>query len=377
MIALKGGRIFTIAKGVVEDGVVLMEGGKIRSVGKEVDIPEAAEVVDCSGKVVMPGMIDAHSHIGVSVEGVGEAGNDTNDSYDPVTPFVRALDGVNPRDRGFQDARKAGITTVCVTPGSSNVVCGETVVIKTVGDIVDEMVVTRDSGVKIAFGENPKRNFGGQNKMPRTRMGVAGVLRDTLVKADNYRKKKPEDRERDLGLEIMARVLAGELPLRAHAHQSNDIATALRIAKEFGCRVSIEHCTEGHEIVDLIAKSGAMVTIGPNATARRKVELMDRSFETPGILARAGVTVCLTVDHPVMPIHMLPVCAALAVKNGMSEEDALKALTLNPAKLLGIERRLGSLQRGRDADVIVLSGHPFDVMSKVERLYIGGTLIEE
>jgi len=372
MIAVTGGNVLTIAKGALNGATVLIDGGKIKAVGKKVAIPKKAKRINAKGKIVMPGMIDAHCHLGVHVDAVGPPGHDVNEASDPVTPHLRALDGINPKDQALEDARKAGVTTICVAPGSANVIGGETVVLKTVGTVVDEMVVSSDSGLKIAFGENPKRVYGEANKMPKTRMGVAGLLRETIVKAINYKKGLKKEKKRDLKMEGLLKVLDGTMPFRAHAHQANDIVTAVRVAKEFNAKICIEHCTEGHEIADFLARENVPAIVGPNSTARVKVELKNRAFETPGVLARAGVKVAIMTDHPVLPIVMLPVCAALAVKHGMREEDALRAITLNAAEIIGVADRVGSIEKGKDADIIILSKHPFDIMHRVERVFIGG-----
>lgn len=373
MLAIRGGTVLTITKGVIEKGVVLIDKGRIVSVGKRVAVPRGSSVIDAEGQFVTPGLVDAHCHLGVYVEGVGAPGHDGNETLDPVTPHLRALDGVNPRDRAFADARAGGVTTACVAPGSANVIGGQAVTLKTAGEIVDEMVLSHDGGLKVAFGENPKFSRAQYQKPPTTRMGVAGMLRKMLADADNYRKKKRK--ERDLGLEVLVRVLERKLPLRVHAHQTNDIVTAVRIAKEFNCRLSIEHCTEGHLIAGFLARNRVPCAVGPTTSPRVKVELMDRSFRTPADLAAAGVEVSIISDHPVIRQDLLPLCAALAVKHGLSEDDALRAVTVNPARLLGVQRRVGSLERGKDADLVLWSGHPLDVMSRVEMTFVNGVCV--
>jgi imidazolonepropionase-like amidohydrolase len=382
MLALKNGRVLTMAGKDFEKATILVENGKILDVGSRVTIPEGAEVIDVSGMVVMPGIIDAHAHLGIYEEGIGDEGEDTNEMTDPVTPHLRAIDAVNPEDKGFEDARENGITAVLTGPGSANVIGGEQIVIKTAGRVVDSMVVKNPAGLKVAFGENPKRVYQAQKKTPSTRMATAALLRENLVKAQNYMKKLERGKEdsdkepdRDLKMESLVRVLKGEIPLRAHAHRADDIMTAVRIAEEFNVKIVIEHCTEGHKIADELAKRGIPAVVGPSLTARVKVELKDRTFKTPGILAKAGVTVALMTDHPVIPVHYLPLSAALAVRDGMDEEEALKAITINPARICGVDDRLGSLEKGKDADIVVFDGWPLDVNARVKWVIIDGKVV--
>lgn len=382
MLALKNGRVLTMAGKDFEKGTILVENGKILDVGDRVTIPEGAEVIDVSGMVVMPGIIDAHSHLGIYEEGIGDEGEDTNEMTDPVTPHLRAIDAVNPEDKGFEDARENGITAVLTGPGSANVIGGEQIVIKTAGRVIDSMVVKNPAGLKVAFGENPKRVYQVQKKTPSTRMATAALLRENLVKAQNYMKKLERGKEdpdkepdRDLKMESLVRVLKGEIPLRAHAHRADDIMTAVRIAEEFNVRIVIEHCTEGHKIADELAKRGIPAVVGPSLTARVKVELKDRTFKTPGILAKAGVTVALMTDHPVIPVHYLPLSAALAVRDGMDEEEALKAVTINPARICGVDDRLGSLEKGKDADIVVFDRWPLDFNARVKWVIIDGKIV--
>lgn len=382
MLALKNGRVLTMAGKDFEKATILVENGKILDVGSRVTIPEGAEVIDVSGMVVMPGIIDAHAHLGIYEEGIGDEGEDTNEMTDPVTPHLRAIDAVNPEDKGFEDARENGITAVLTGPGSANVIGGEQIVIKTAGRVVDSMVVKNPAGLKVAFGENPKRVYQAQKKTPSTRMATAALLRENLVKAQNYMKKLERGKEdsdkepdRDLKMESLVRVLKGEIPLRAHAHRADDIMTAVRIAEEFNVKIVIEHCTEGHKIADELAKRGIPAVVGPSLTARVKVELKDRTFKTPGILAKAGVTVALMTDHPVIPVHYLPLSAALAVRDGMDEEEALKAITINPARICGVDDRLGSLEKGKDADIVVFDRWPLDVNARVKWVIIDGKVV--
>lgn len=382
ILAITNARIVTITQGVIEKGHVLIEDGKIRGVGQNLGIPAEAEVIDAGGKVLMPGLIDAHSHAGIHEEGVGVEGWDFNEMTDPATPWLRAIDGINPEDEGLRDAAANGVTALCVVPGSANVLGGEGVVIHTYGHIVDEMVITPSAGLKVAFGENPKRVYKEQKKMPTTRMGIAAVLRENLVRAAEYMKKLEKGEgdpdkapDRDLRLETLVRVLRREIPLRAHAHRADDIMTALRIADEFGVRIVIEHATEGHKVAEELVRRGVPAIVGPTLTTRTKVELRERTFATPAIMAKAGVQIALTLDHPVIPVMYLPLAAALAVRAGLPEIEALKAITINPAKILGIDDRFGSIEVGKDADLAIWSGDPLDIRSRVEKTLIGGKVV--
>lgn len=381
MKAIVNGKVITMAGDVFEKGTVLIENGKIKAVGADITVPSEAEVINAAGKVVFPGLIDAHTHVGIGEDALGWEGRDYNEMTDPVTPHLRAIDAINPADDGIKSARENGITTVMTGPGSANVLCGENVVIKTFGKVVDDMIVKNPAGIKAAFGENPKRVYTEKKKTPTTRMGVAAVMREALMKAQDYmveRDKKAEEDEpfkRNLKDESLIRVLKKEIPLKAHAHRADDIMTILRIAKEFDINVTLEHCTEGHLIADKIAEAGVPAIIGPTLTGKVKVELKERTFKTPGILANAGVKVALMSDHPVVPTENLPVYAALSVKDGMDEEEALKAITINSAEILGIDDRVGSIEEGKDADIVIFSGHPLDIQSKVEKVFINGEVV--
>ena len=382
MLAITNVRIITVTQGIIEHGTVLIEGGKIKAVGQTVTVPEGAEVIDGSGKVLSPGLIDAHSHAGLDEEGFGSEGWDYNEATDPATPWLRAIDGINPSEMGLRDAAANGITTVCVVPGSANVIGGEGVIIHTYGDVVDEMVVSRNAGLKVAFGENPKRVYQEQKKMPTTRMGTAAILRENLVKAANYLARLEKGRrdpdkapERDLRMESLVRVLRREIPLRAHAHRADDIMTALRIAEEFKTRIVIEHATDSQKIASQLAKRQVPAVVGPTLSSRSKVELQQLDFSTPAVLTKAGVKVALTLDHPVIPLKYLPVVAALAVRAGLPEEEAWKAITINPAEILGIEQWVGSIEVGKAADLVLWSGDPLDVRSRAEKVFMGGRSI--
>ncbi|MBS3976730.1 MAG: amidohydrolase [Syntrophomonadaceae bacterium] len=374
MIAITGGTLITMTGENYCPGTLLINKGKIVAVGLKVELEPETEVIDATGKIIMPGLVDAHCHLGIAEEIYRVEGDDTNEHTDPVTPHLRALDAINPQDQGFHDAILGGVTTVGVGPGSANVIGGEHVVMKTWGRVIDRMLLRQPAGMKVAFGENPKRIYGEQKKMPATRMGTAALLRENLVKAQNYRAKLLAQGlvERDLKMEALVKVLNREMPLRAHAHRADDILTAIRIAEEFGVDLIIEHCTEGHLIVEELVIRRLPCVIGPTLISRAKVELKERTFKTPGVLASAGIPVALMTDHPVIPIQYLALCGALAVKEGMDEESAMRAITVDAAKILGVADRIGSLEPGKDADFIILSGPLFDVRSRVEAVYVNG-----
>jgi imidazolonepropionase-like amidohydrolase len=381
--AIVGGRVVPVTGEPIDGGTVLFDAGKITAVGgPDLAVPTGAEVVDAAGKWVLPGFVDAHVHLGVHEEGEGWAGRDTNESTRPVTAYVRAIDAINPAEQGFRDAIGGGVLAVNVNPGSGNPIGGQTVAIKCWGRIVDEMVLREPSGLKSALGENPKRNYGDRHETPSTRLGTAAVIREAFVDASNYLAKlaaaenKPaSDRkpvDRDLGLEALGRVLRREIPWRQHCHRADDIATAMRIAREFGYQLVIDHGTEAHLLADLIAAESVPVIIGPLFTSRSKVELRNRSLANPGRLAAAGITIAITTDHPVVPIHFLIHQASLAVKEGLDPEAALRAVTINPARILGVDGRIGSLEPGKDADLVIWSGDPLEVTSRAERAYQDG-----
>lgn len=373
MIAIKNAIIWNGNGESLENHVIFVKNGVFERIESEEKITEAYAVIDAKGKIITPGLIDVHTHLGVSEEGVGIEGADFNETSHPVTPQIRALDGINPMEIGFADARKAGVTTVQVMPGSANVIGGEMVVLKTAGTIVDEMVIKSPSGMKAATGENPKRFHGAKGKMPVTRMGVAALIREKLIEAQNYINSEKKDRKLDL--ENMAKVLNKEIPLRVHAHRADDILTILRIKREFDINVTIEHCTEGHHIADYIAKHDVRVSVAPTMSTRSKVELKDKKWSTIKTLLDAGVPCSITTDHPVVGIEYLVTSAIHAIKNGITEQQALQAITLNAAKHLGVDDRVGSILPNKDADFVIWSGNPFDLNSKVEKVFINGEIV--
>lgn len=378
-VLIKNGRILTMAGKDYDKGDILIEGTKIKKVAEHIDPPENFEVIDAQGMWVMPGIVDAHCHIGMWEDGIGEEGADGNEMTDPVTPHLRAIDGINPDDNSFREAREHGVTTVVTGPGSANVIGGQFAALKTYGRRVDDMVIKAPLAVKAALGENPKRVYGGQHKAPSTRMATAAILRQVLIRAQEYRRKlelgkKDPDKmpDRDIKMEILVRVLNREIPLKIHAHRADDILTAIRIAREFNIDFTLDHCTEGHRIVDFLLEENAKVIVGPLLTERSKVELKNLTFKAPAILSRAGLKVAIMTDHPVIPIQYLPVCASIAVREGMDEMEALKAITIYPAQITGLDDRVGSLEEGKDADVVIFDGHPLDVRSRTQWVFIDG-----
>ncbi|NLJ66626.1 MAG: amidohydrolase [Clostridiales bacterium] len=384
MILIKKGKILTMNDRVYEQGDILIKGKKILRIGENIEVPHDAEVIDATGMWVMPGIVDAHCHIGMWEDGIGFEGSDGNEATDPVTPELRAIDGINPEDNCFREARENGITTVVTGPGSANVIGGQFAALKTYGRRVDDMVIKEPLALKVAFGENPKWVYDGQKKAPSTRMATAAILRENLIKAQNYKRKleqgeKDPDKmpDRDLKMEIMVKVLKREIPLKAHAHRADDILTALRIASEFNLDITLDHCTEGHRISDFLLEEEAKVIVGPLFSERSKVELKNMTFKAPGILSKAGVKVAMMTDHPVIPIQYLPVCAAIAVKEGMDEMDALRSITINAAEITGIDDRVGSLEQGKDADIVIFDGHPLDFRTRAVWVFIDGYAVKK
>jgi imidazolonepropionase-like amidohydrolase len=390
MIFIKGARVLPMTRDAQgndqawERGAVLIgDDGKIAAVGPESELsaPDGAEIVDAGGKVITPGFIDAHTHVGIGEMAVGREGSDTNEGTDPVTPQVRAIDATYPGDTAFADALAAGITAVNVMPGSGNVIGGLAVLLKTHGTRIDDMVIRHPTGLKAAMGENPKRGYGDQKKMPSTRLGIAALMRENLVRAHNYLQKRDASMERndptkpferDLKLEVIGMVLRKEIPMRWHAHRSDDILTALRIRDEFGFDMVLDHATEAHLIPDELVKRNIPAVVGPNLTARYKVELKGRTLATPGLLVRAGVKVALTTDHWVVPVQYLPIALIMAVKEGLDRSQALRLVTSNPAEIMGVSDRIGSLKPGSDADLVIWSGDPLDIYNRPEKVYVNG-----
>ncbi|HZK18662.1 MAG TPA: amidohydrolase [Clostridia bacterium] len=372
MLAIVGGKIYTMEGQPLESGAVLVDEGKVVEVGENISVPQGAETLDVAGKFVFPGFIDAHSHVGIIEEGFGVIGDDCNEITGPITPHLRAIDAINPGDPAFQDALLGGVTTLVSSPGSANVLGGEMVALKLYGSTVDDMIIRFPVGLKAALGENPKRSYGKLGKTPSTRMAEAALLRETFVEAQNYLQKQ---QARDLKLEAVARVLKGEVPLRVHAHRADDIMTAVRVAQEFNLELVIEHCTEGYKVADRLADLKIPAVIGPLLISRAKVEMRGIDIRNARALASAGVLFAIMTDHPEVPVQHLALSAALAVSGGLAEEEALKAITINPATILGLDDRIGSLKTGKDADITVFDKHPFDSQSRIEYVFINGDLV--
>lgn len=376
---IKNGKVYTMEGQVFESANILVENGKIVGIGPELVAPEGVEVFDATGKIVMPGFIDAHCHLGLWEYALGFEGSDGNEATNPITPAVRGLDGINPMDKSFERALTGGVTCVSAGPGSANVIGGQFAILKTMGNSVDQMVIEPTHAMKCAFGENPKRVYNGQSKSPSTRMAIAYELRNQLFKAKEYVEKlklAEEDPTKkpafDMNMEALAPVVKGEIPLKAHCHRADDILTAIRIAKEFDVKLTLDHCTEGHLIPEILAEEGYPCIIGPTFGFATKVELKNKSFITPKVLSDAGVKVAIMTDSPVIEQEYLPMCAALAHYNGVDELEALKMITINPAEILGIDDKVGSIKVGKDADLSVWDGHPFDLSSDNELTLVNG-----
>lgn len=367
-----------------ENGYILIKDKKIAAMGPMDECPEDTEVIDAKGRFVLPGLVDAHTHVGMIEDAVGFEGDDVNEMTDPVTPHLRAIDAVYHADRAFEEARQWGVTTVLSGPGSSNAIGGQFAALKTYGRSVDEMVLKEPCALKLALGENPKNVYNEKNHTPSTRMATAALIREQFYKAKEYMEqweeylKDKEDNDKpeyDMRLEALIPALKGDLIVKVHAHRADDILTALRIAKEFNLKITIDHCTEGYLIADILKENNAKVILGPLLTDRSKIELRNQSLAAPGILAKAGIPVAIMTDHPCVPVQHLLLSAAIAVREGMPEEEALKAVTINAAIVSGIEDRVGSLEAGKDADVVIFSGHPFDYKTKVDMTIINGKIV--
>lgn len=384
MLVIIHGKIKTMEQQDYEDGYLEIEQGKIVAIGdmKECDQKalhenNKAQVIDAKGNLVMPGIIEAHCHMGITEEKKGMEGDDCNETVDPITPQLRAIDAINPMDAAFRDALQAGITSAMVGPGSSNVVGGQFAFIKTHGRCIDKMIVKAPAAMKVAFGENPKVNYSDQNTSPSTRMAIASMLREELYKAKQYQNKqeKNPEAEKDFRYECWLPVLRGEIPLKAHAHRADDILTAVRIAKEFGLKMTLDHCSEGHFILDELQEGGFPAIVGPDMASRNKIEVQNMAFKTAGLLSNAGILTAVTTDHPVSRIQYLPLCAGLAVKSGMSMEDGMRAITINAARICGVEERVGSLSVGKDGDVAIFDGNPMEVFTRTLYTIIEGNVV--
>lgn len=383
MLVIIHGNIKTMEEKDYADGYLRIEDGRITALGDMQEYSAAGQegadvqVIDAKGNLVMPGIIEAHCHMGITEEKKGMEGDDCNETVDPVTPYLRAIDAINPMDDAFHDALKAGITAAMIGPGSANVVGGQFAFIKTHGRQIDQMIVKAPAAMKVAFGENPKVNYSGQNVSPATRMAIAAKLREELTKARAYEKKIAEDpdMEKDFRYECWLPVLRGEIPLKAHAHRADDILTAVRIAKEFGLKMTLDHCSEGHLIIEELREAGFPAIVGPDMASRNKIEVRNMAFKTAGLLSKNGILTAVTTDHPVSKIQFLPICAGLAVKEGMAPEDGFRAITINAAKICGVDDRLGSLAVGKDGDIAIFNGNPMEVFTRTLCTVIEGKIV--
>ncbi len=372
MLLIQNGQLFTMETEQPLNSDLLIDNGKIAKISKKIHPTDQMEVIDATGLRVYPGFIDAHSHIGISQEKKTDPVDETNEGTTPVTPIVRAIDAINPMDSAFHNALASGITGALVGPGSANPIGGQFAFIKTHGRRIDDMVVLAPAAIKIAFGENPMNNYGPNGNMPSTRMGTAAMIRRELDRAQQY--FQSGNGQGDFELECYRDLFEGKIPLKAHVHRADDIFTAIRIAEEFGLKLTLDHCTEGHLIADAIAASGHPAIVGPSLASRSKDEVSHSDFKTPGLLQKAGVTVALTTDHPVSRIQYLPLCAGLAAKEGLGEWGALRAITIDAARICRVEHRLGSLKEGKDADLAIWDGNPLEIAASVQMTLINGEI---
>lgn len=387
MKLLKNAKIFTMENEVIENGYVIIKEDKIFSVGSMDELKTEdtfSYVYDVKGDMLLPGFVDAHSHIGLFEEGVGDIGMDGNEDTSPITPQLRAIDAINPFDSAFSDAKRGGVTTVVTGPGSANVIGGQFAAIKTLGNCVDEMIIKAPVAMKAALGENPCSVYSQRKEAPVTRMATAAILREALTEASEYNeklKKYENDKENedkpefDFKAQSLLGVINREIPLKVHAHRADDICTAIRIAEEFNIRITLEHCTEGHLIADYLKKKNIPIMLGPTLGSKSKLELKNLSFDIYKCFEKEGIDFAIITDHPEITEDNLYLCAALAVRSGLSKDTALKAITINAAKNTGIDDRVGSIKKGKDADLIIISGELFSLDSEVKKVFINGEVI--
>ncbi len=385
MIAITNATIYTMEEdvGIIENGTVLVKNGLIEKVGKDVFVPKNAKKIDAKGALLFPGFIEPHCHMGITEEKKGREGDDCNECVNPITPYLRAIDAINPMDAAFHNAVAAGITSAMIGPGSANVVGGQFAFVKTHGRCIDEMVRLAPAAMKVAFGENPKMNYGMKDCSPYTRMSIAAMLREELMCARKYLASNPafpeggkeENAQDEFRYGCYRDVFSGKIPLKVHAHRADDILTAIRIAKEFELGITLDHCSEGHLIASYIKESGFPAIVGPDLASRNKIEVQNMAFKTAGKLEQAGVLVAVTTDHPVSLIQSLPLCSALAVKEGLSQEAGLRALTIAAARICRMDHKVGSIKEGKIADLVLFTGSPFEISSKVLFTMIDGEIV--
>ncbi len=374
MILIKNGTLYTMETEEPIFADVLIKNGKIAEISQKIDATKEMEIIDAENKWVLPGFIDAHSHIGICEDKTSVGVDESNEDTTPVTPTMRGIDAINPMDGAFHNAIASGITGAMVGPGSANPIGGQFAFIKTHSRCIDDMIVLAPSAIKIAFGENPMNCYGLNGNTPSTRMGTASIIREELFRAKQYFENENSG-GKDFSLECYRDLFQGKIPLKAHVHRADDIFTAIRIAKEFNLKLTLDHCTEGHLIAEKIAESGFPAIVGPSLASRNKKEVAQSDFKTAGVLKKAGVTVALTTDHPVSRIQYLPLCAGLAAKEGLGEYNALRAITIDAAKICGVSDRLGSLKVGKDADIVILDGNPLEIATNVEITIIDGKIV--
>lgn len=373
MLLIQNGLLHTMESDKPIYADLLIKNGKITQISEKIIPTEKMKIINADKMHIFPGFIDAHSHIGISEEKMTAQNDESNEETDPITPTMRAIDCINPMDSAFHNALAAGITGVMAGPGSSNAIGGQFAFIKTEGRRIDDMIVLAPAAIKVAFGENPMTNYGLNGNTPSTRMGIASLIREELFRAKQYFEAN-ETEAKDFTLECYRELFEKKIPLKAHAHRADDIFTAIRIAKEFGLNLTIDHCTEGHLIAQEIAKSGFPAIVGPSLASRNKKEVGLSDFKTAGILHKAGVLTALTTDHPVSRIQYLPLCAALSAKEGLGESDALRAITINAARICNVDHRLGSLKVGKDADIVIFDGNPLLITTEVKVTIINGKI---
>lgn len=375
MLVIKGGKVLTLDyERIMENAVIIIDGPLIKAVGEDLPLPGDCTVIDAAGKYVLPGFIDAHTHIGLEEEIYAVEGDDVNEISDPVTPELQAIDGINLDDLAFADALSGGVTRSISLPGSANVIGGQAVLLKHLAARPDEMIYKNPAGLKAALGENPKRVYSQQKKAPITRMASASLLREALFVAGQNMDKSDLNPREVYRQKPLQSVLRKEMPLMVHAHRADDILTALRIKDEFDIDMIIQHGTEAFKIADELVKRKVPVLLGPLLVNRAKVEMKEVSFKNAARLDQQGVKFSFITDHPVIPIKYLRECAAIAVREGLDEETALRALTITPAQILKIDHEIGSITAGKRADMVIFDGHPFDFRSQVRYTIVDGIL---